>query len=145
MKVITFTTPLFEANCVVVVQCPFSKFLAFLKKRHGGKVPQMYSWSKEFEFKEDADTTDAYQFHVCSERGSRDSHGQEEVFYSWILDPTSSALLYHEVQHLTGDILYTRGVEYEDGGEETYSYLGGWIFEKVFTALGGRIPKKTKK
>lgn len=135
MKVISFVTPLYEASVVCIFRCPFSKFLATLKKRHGGKIPEMYSWDEKFEFGDDADTTNAYQFHVNA------IHGDGEVFYIWIHE-IGPNLLAHELFHLTGDILFNRGIGYDNGGEEGYAYLHGWIFEKVFTGLRGRIPKK---
>lgn len=105
----------------------------FIKRKH--KYELLYSWGKSFTFGADANTTNAYQFHVNYPLG----HG--EVFYVWVNEPTAY-LLAHETFHLTGDILYTRGVAYTYSSEETFAYLNGWIFDKVFKRLKGKLPKK---
>lgn len=106
------------------------EFIELIRQRHPEK--KMYSWDTPFEFGEDANTTDAYQFHVNA------VHGDGEKFYLWMLQPTSS-LFYHEIYHLAGDVLYTRGVTYCFESEEAYAYYGAWIFENIYKALKGKL------
>lgn len=103
-----------------------SDLIAFIKTRH--KDAKMYSWGKPFEWGDDADTTDAYQFHVNA------PYGRGEKFYVWIYELDAN-LLYHETFHLAGDIYFTRGAEYNYGSEELYAYYGAWIFEKICNYL----------
>jgi hypothetical protein len=105
----------------------------YIARKHGDI--QLYSWASTFKFGEDANTTNGYQFHVNAPLGDG------EMFYVWVAEPTPY-LLVHETIHLTDDILYTRGIGYTYSSEEAYAYLGGWIFEKVFKRLGGKLPKK---
>lgn len=106
------------------------EFISLIKEKHPEQ--KMYSWDKSFEFGEDANTTDAYQFHVNA------VHGDGEIFYLWMLETTSS-LFYHEIYHLAGDILYTRGVTYCFEAEEAYAYEGAWIFENIYKAIKGKL------
>lgn len=108
--------------------------MAFIKARH--KDEKMYSWGKPFDWGDDADTTDAYQFHING------YHNKANKFYVWIYELDAN-LLYHETYHLAGDIFFTIGAEYNYGSEENYAYYGSWIFEKICNALGikFRVPK----
>lgn len=105
-------------------------FIFLINQRHPEQ--RMYSWDTVFEFGEDANTTDAYQFHINA------VHGDGEKFYLWMLEVIPS-LFFHEIYHLSGDILYTRGIEYCFQSEEAYAYYGAWIFEKIYTAIGGKL------
>ena len=134
MKIFSFTTE-YKASVTYLVGGTVPKLLAYLKKKYGGKLPKVYSWDKEFTFGDDADTTDGYQFHVNAPLGDG------EMFYVWIAEP-SSYLLSHETYHLVGDILFTRGIEYNYGAEESYAYLMSSIFEEIFKKMRGKIPKK---
>ena len=106
------------------------QFISLIKKRHGDAP--MYSWGEKFEWGEDANTTDGYQFHFNA------VHGDGEKFYLWLLNPTPF-LFYHEVYHLSGDVLFTRGVGYSYESEEAHAYFGSWLFNKIFTWMGGRL------
>lgn len=105
----------------------------YIKRKHGNA--KTYSWGTEFKFGEDANTTNAYQFHVTADLGDG------ETFYVWMADITPY-LLFHETDHLRNDILYTRGVAFAHSSEEAYVYYGGWIFDKVFKKISGSLPKK---
>lgn len=124
---------LYETEIVYLVGGEVEDLIAYIKSKH--KDSPLYSWGKRFDWGEDANTTNAYQFHVNAPLGSG------EKFYVWMHEVTPS-LLYHETFHLAGDILFTRGVEYSYSSEEGYAYLGGWIFEKIFNALQGKISSK---
>jgi len=125
---------LYEAEITYLVGGVVEDLIIYIRNKH--KDAKMYSWGKEFKWEEDANTTNAYQFHINAPLGSG------EKFYVW-MHQVSPSLFYHETFHLAGDILFTRGVEYSYSSEECYAYLGGWIFNKAYDALDGKIsPKK---
>ncbi len=124
---------MYEAEISYLFGGTVEDLMAFIKNRH--KDAPIYSWGKIFEWGEDANTTNAYQFHVNAPLGAG------EKFYVWI-NEVSPSLLYHETFHLSGDILFTRGIEYSYSSEECYAYLGGWIFQKICTSLNGKITTK---
>jgi hypothetical protein len=122
IKEIQIYQDLYQVNISFLVGGRVEDLIRLIRARHAG-IP-LYSWGKEFEWGKDANTTDGYQFHVNAELGDG------ERFYVWV-HHKSPSLMYHEVFHLVGDILYTRGVEYAEASEEAFAYLGGWIFEKL--------------
>lgn len=103
----------------------------YLRRKYGADA-KYYSWGKDFKFD---NTTNGYEFHVNGDLGSG------EMFYVWLAEITPY-LLYHETYHLAGDILYVRGVKYSYSGEETFAFLGCWIFDQVFKRMKGKLPKK---
>lgn len=106
----------------------------FIYQRHKGMA--LYSWGVEHIWGKDANTTNAYQFHVNAPLGDG------ERFYVWLHEMCPN-LLCHETVHLVGDILFTRGMEYKYESEEAYAYLAGNLFEKIYNLLNGKIsPKK---
>ena len=125
---------MYDAHVVFLIGKEVPDLLKYLYRKHG-KDTQFYSWSKAFSFGEDADTTNGYQFHVNAPLG------KGEIFYSWHSDMTPY-LLSHELYHVVGDILHTRGVTYSYGSEEIFAYLYGWLFDKLFKKLGGKLPKR---
>jgi len=124
---------LYDVHITYLLGGTVEDLVKYIKRKH--KKAPLYSWGKQFTFGADADTTNGYQFHVNAPLGNG------EVFYIWTADATPY-LLFHETYHLVGDILYTRGLPYTYSSEEAYAYLGGWIFEKVFKKLGGKLPKR---
>lgn len=130
MRAYNFVEAVYETNIIYLVGGSFEEMIKFLKTKHGHT--NAYSWDKKVEWGEDANTTDAYQFHVNA------LHGEGETFYVWIHIPTAS-LLYHETSHLAGDILYIRGIRYSADSEEAFAYLGGWIFNKIFSLIKRKI------
>jgi hypothetical protein len=67
--------------------------------------------------------------------------GKGEVFYSWVHE-AEPYMVHHEIDHLTSDILYTRGFKYSADSEEIWAYLGGWIYEQVHKGLRGKLKYK---
>lgn len=132
MKRINIYDPHYDAYITYLIGGTVDNMIKFIKRKH--KDSPLYSWGTPFVFGDDADTTNAYQFHVNA------PHGKGEIFYVWIHELNAN-LLFHETFHLTGDILYTRGIPYTYSSEEAYAYLGGSVFEKIFRALKGRFPK----
>lgn len=130
MQVLSFVDPLYRANITYLIGGTVPELLKYLKKKH--KNFKSYSWGNEFEWGEDADSTDGYQFHVNAPLGVG------EVFYVWV-DRPSPFLLFHETYHLVGDILYNRGIVYSEDSEEAFAYLGGWIFEEIHRLLKGKL------
>jgi len=130
MKEVKFTDPIYEADIVYLFGGTADDMIEYIRHNHGNE--QVYSWSYPFEFLEDANTTDAYQFHINAVLGIG------ETFYVWMHEPTHS-LMYHETFHLIGDILHTRGIEYTYQSEEAFAYLGGWIWKELMKNL--EIPK----
>jgi len=126
MKEVRFSEPLYQADISYLVGGDVPELKSFLKNRHGDA--HMYSFGKRFAWAEDADTTNAYQFHVSQPLG------KGETFYVWVAEKTAY-LLFHETYHLVGDILSNRGVVYCLESEEAYAYLGGWIFQEAFKLL----------
>jgi hypothetical protein len=127
MQEIKLYNDLYETYISFLIGGTVNDLIKFLKKRHGEKA-KYHSWDKELVFGEDADTTDGYQFHINSPQG------MEEIFYVWIDKPTPS-LVFHETFHLVGDIMNTRCVEYCYESEETFAYLGGWIFTNLMKKI----------
>jgi hypothetical protein len=108
--------------------------IKLIKNRHGEDV-KLYNWDKEYIWPEDADDTDAYQFHVCAPLG------KGEIFYAWVHEPTLY-LLVHEVVHVVGDILFHRGYKYGRKSEEAWAYLTGWIMYEFYKQFKGKIKKE---
>lgn len=127
MKVVKISEPMYRAEITFLIGGTVKQMLTYLRKVHK-KEFKSFSWSSEFQWGEDADTTDGYQFHVNAPLGNG------EVFYVWVSEP-SMYLLFHETFHLVGDILHTRGITYGEDSEEGFAYLGGWIFEKIYAKL----------
>ena len=134
LKKIQVYVDMYDAYVIFLIGGEVPDLLKYLRRKYG-KDAQYFSWGKAFSFGEDADTTNGYQFHVNAPLG------KGEVFYSWHSDMTPY-LLSHELYHVVGDIMYTRGVGYNYGSEETYAYLYGWLFDKLFHKLGGTLPKR---
>lgn len=132
IKEIRFTEPMYQADISYLVGGDVPALMNFIKDRHGNA--QKYSFGDKFDWSEDADTTNAYQFHVQAPLG------KGEIFYVWMEDKTPY-LLFHETFHLVGDILHNRGIKYCMESEEAFAYLGGWIFQEVFKLLKGSIKK----
>lgn len=130
LKEIRFYEPMYQANICYLIGGTADDLIKYIKNKHGND--KMYSWDKEFSWGEDANTTDAYQFHINA------LLGQGETFYIWVHKPTAS-LIFHETYHLIGDILHTRGIEYSYSSEESYAYLGGWIFSKFSSLFNKRL------
>ena len=126
LKEISIYNDLYQTDISYLVGGSFDDVLALLKKRHGSVKP--VSWCEEFEFGEDANTTDGYQFHINGE------YGEGEHFYVWVYRP-SVYLLSHETYHLTGDILKTRGIGYVEQSEEAFAYLNGRLSEQIHEKL----------
>ena len=126
MKEISFTTPLYEAEVSLLIGGDIWEVVELLKNRHSD--PRVYSWDKEFTWGEDANTTNAYAFHVNAR------FGDGERFYIWMVEPTIN-LSSHETYHLTGDIMFTRGSIYSYEAEENFAYLHGWLYDTVFNSI----------
>jgi len=124
MKEFTFHQDMYDAWITYLLGGTVKDLKAFLRSKHGGRLPAMYSWDKRFYFGKDGDTTNAYQFHVNAPLGDG------EIFYVWMSD-LDDYLLWHETDHTRNDLLFTRGVGYSYESEEAYVYLGGWIFKKI--------------
>ena len=133
IKEVSFYEPLYQANISYLVGGDVNDLISFIKERH--KDAKMYSFGEQFEWTEDANTTNAYQFHVAAPLG------KGEVFYVW-MDALSAYLLFHETFHLTGDILWNRGIKYNMDSEEAFAYLGGYLFQEAFRLLKGTFKKK---
>lgn len=106
----------------------------FIRARHG--TAKLYSWDEEFNLQDHENNTDAMQFHIFTLIGNADK------FYLWNA-AMQTDLLFHEIFHLVGDILFVAGIRYSTHSEESYSYLAGWIGRKIFEQLGVklRMPK----
>lgn len=104
----------------------------YLRTKHKGRLPAMYSWDRRFHFGKDGGTTNGYSFHVNAPLGDG------EVFYMWVAEPTPY-LMGHEITHVVGDILFNRGFEYCYGAEESWAYLNGWVHGKIKKLIDGRI------
>lgn len=118
--------PLYECELSLLIGGEIWDVIKLLKERH--KDPRVYSWNVEFKWEEDANTTNAYAFHVNA------PFGNGERFYIWMAEPTIN-LLAHETFHLTGDMLFTRGFEYCYGSEEGFAYLHGWLFDRIYNLI----------
>ena len=132
IKEVRFTEPLYQTDISYLVGGDVPQLIQFIKDRH--KNAQKYSFLEKFEWDEDAESTNAYQFHVVAPLG------KGEVFYVWIAEVTSY-LFAHETFHLTGDILYNRGLKYCMESEEAFAYLNGWLSQEAFKLLKGRMKK----
>lgn len=121
MDIYSFSEPMYQVEITYLVGGTVKDLKRYLRDRHK-RLPAMYSWDKRFVFGKDGDTTNGYQFHVNAPLGDG------EIFYVWINDPS---LLFHETFHMTGDIMFTRGIIYSYESEEAYAYLGSWIYENV--------------
>lgn len=132
IKEIRFTEPMYQVDISYLVGGDVLQLISFIKERHKGA--QMYSFNEKFDWAEDADTTNAYQFHVSAPLG------KGEVFYVWVEDSTPY-LLFHETFHLVGDIMWNRGIKYSMESEEAFAYLGGWIFQEMSRLLKMRVRK----
>lgn len=130
IKEVRFTEPMYQVDISYLVGGDVPQLISFIKDRH--KSAKMYSFNEVFEWSEDADTTNAYQFHVSAPLGVG------EVFYVWVAEHTPY-LLFHETFHLVGDIMYNRGIKYCMESEEAFAYLGGWIFQEASKLLKGKI------
>jgi len=130
MKEYRFTEQMYQADISYLVGGDVPKLISFINDRHKGA--QMYSFNEKFDWSEDADTTNAYQFHIPAPLG------KGETFYVWVNEKTPY-LLAHETFHLTGDILYNRGIKYCMESEEAFAYLHGYIFQEMFKLMRGRI------
>lgn len=133
MKEIKIHNDLYDAGISYLVGGDVPELISFIKERHGNAP--MYSFGERFYWTEDADTTNAYQFHINAPLG------KGEIFYVWVAEKTPY-LLFHETFHLTGDILYNRGIKYCMESEEAFAYLGGWIFQEAFKLLRGTFRKR---
>ena len=133
IKEVRFSEPMYQADISYLVGGEVQDLIDFIKSRHGDA--QMYSFGEKFDWTDDADTTNAYQFHVAAPLG------KGEVFYVWVEEKTPY-LIFHETFHLVGDILYNRGIKYCMESEEAFAYLGGWIFQEAFKLLKGSFRKK---
>lgn len=134
LKKIQIYSEHYDAYIIFLIGGEVPDLLKYLNRKYG-KKGRYFSWGKEFKFGEDADTTNGYQFHVNAPLG------KGEVFYSWHSDMTPY-LLSHELYHVVGDLMYVRGVSYNSGSEEDFAYLYGWLFDKLFKKLGGKLPKR---
>lgn len=132
IKEVRFTEPLYQVDISYLVGGDVPQLISFIKERH--KNLQMYSFNEKFDWAEDADTTNAYQFHVSGPLG------KGETFYVWVAEGTPY-LLFHETFHLVGDIMWNRGIKYSMESEEAFAYLGGWIFQEASKYLKGKIRK----
>jgi hypothetical protein len=121
----------YDCQIIYLVGSDVHALKKYLSRKHGADA-KFYSWATEFKFD---NTTNGYQFHVNADLGDG------EIFYVW-LAYLDAYLLSHETLHLSGDILYTRGISYSYSSEETFAYLHGWIFDKIFKKLKGRLPKR---
>lgn len=129
MKEVEIYCPLYQVDISYLIGGTVEELIALVKSRHQGALPM--SWDKSFEWGEDANTTDGYQFHINA------PFGVGEKFYVWVSEP-SPYLLFHETYHLTGDILFTRGVTYCNQCEESFAYLGGWIYQELSDQLNNK-------
>lgn len=126
MKEIKLSDPLYETDIRLLIGGSAKDLIALMTKRHGSVSPM--SWDQKSDWEEDADTTNGYQFHINA------PFGYGEIFYIWI-DELAPSLLAHEIFHLTGDILFTRGIVYSRESEEAFAYLNGWLFDKILKKL----------
>ena len=133
MKEVNIFEPVYQASITYLVGGDVPELRALIKSRHG--EAQMYSFGEKWDWGFDADTTNAYQFHISQPLG------KGEMFYVWVSDKTAY-LLFHETYHLVGDILQNRGVKYCMESEEAFAYLGGWIFQEAFKLLKGTFRKR---
>lgn len=120
LKEYRFYDPCFRADISFLIGGSVAELIKFITNRHGAS--KMYSFDKEWVWPPDADTTDAYQFHVSA------LHGRGEVFYVWMLEkePYNHQ---HEMYHLVGDIFCNRGIIYCMESEEAFAYYSGYLFE----------------
>jgi hypothetical protein len=130
IKEYKFHEPLYFVDISVLIGGDVPQLITFIKERHGDA--QMYSFGEKFNWAEDADTTDAYQFNIPAPLG------KGEIFYLWVYDKTPY-LFGHELFHLTGDILYHRGIKYSMESEEAFAYYFGYIFQEIFKLLKGKL------
>ena len=130
IKEYKFYDPAYRVNISYLIGGSVEELIALVKERHPNG--QMYSFDKKWDWTEDADTTDAYQFHVA------ELHGKGEVFYLWILEK-DNYLFSHELYHLVGDILCNRGLEYVMQSEEAFAYYFGYIAESAYKLLKWRF------
>lgn len=134
LKKIQIYNDMYDVYIIFLIGGDVPNLQRYIKRKHG--KARLYSWDKEFDlYTDDADTTNGYQFHVNAPLG------KGEVFYSWHSEMTPY-LLSHELYHVVGDILYTRGIGYNYDSEEIYAYLYSLLFDKVFKKLGGKFPKR---
>lgn len=134
LKKVQVHVDMYDAYVIFLIGGTVEDLLKYLHRKHGKKA-QYYSWGTPFKFGPDAGETNGYEFHVNAPLGNG------EFFYHWHSDLTPF-LLTHELFHVVGDIMYTRGVSYNYGSEETFAYLYGWLFERIFKKVGGKLPKR---
>lgn len=123
MKEYRFLEPHYQANVCVLVGGTPADVRKLLERRHG-KNFKMYSQGEEVD-DDNRDSDDAFQFTV---------HEKEEIFYIW-LDRVDLELLYHEIFHLTFDVLVSRGIAYDSSCEEAFAYWGAKVFIKFAKKL----------
>lgn len=133
IKVHSFYVPIFEKNVSFLVGGEFEDFKKHLENKHGKDYEdRMWSYGEQYRWEKDADGTDAYTVFITERLGIG------EVFYTWAHEPKPS-LMWHEVKHMTHDILIHCGAKYCYESDEVFCYLGGWIFEKIYIMLNGKL------
>ena len=134
LKKYTIYNDLYDVHVIFLIGGEVIDLQKYIKRKHGNV--ETYSWGKKFDlYCKDADTTNGYQFHVNAPLG------KGEVFYHWHSHNTPY-LLGHELYHMTGDIMYTRGMTYNSGSEESYAYLAGWLFDRLCKKMKIKFPKR---
>lgn len=120
MEVFKLSDPLYERDIVILVGENEVALGAYLKKEHGESV-KIYNKENAVDNTPDPQN-DGCQFNV------RDDVSQ--TFYVWIAR-RDIALLHHEMQHLTFDIMDAVGMSYCDESEEAYTYFGAHLFKQA--------------
>lgn len=124
MREIHIDDPIYNADISVLVGGKETDIQKLIDKRHGPGAPILNKRNaSENNFIDGS--CEGMQFHV--EQG-------DPVFYVWLQAP-SARVLWHEIFHLTFDVLESAGITYGDNCEEAFAYWG----EIVFAAAAKRL------
>ena len=124
MTVYEFEIEHYHAWISIIIGGEIEDFKEYLKNKYGGRMPIMWSWDERV-YAKDMHSTDAWQMHV-----NYKSLDQDEIFYMWVTE-NRAGLRQHEIEHLTGDILFVRGFKYSKDSEEAWAYLNGEISQRL--------------
>lgn len=120
--------PIYQSSVSLLVGGNEAELYKFLRRRHGEgvKITNKESGENaEASCDPRSASTDGIQFHVNEDR---------EHFYAWIQHEDIDAL-FHEVMHLTFDVLTCRGIQYDDSCEDAFCYWGAAVFAQAYQKI----------
>lgn len=125
LKKIRLKDPLYQSDIVVLVGGDTASLRRYLHRKHGSEVR---TYNKNTPCDEEigiGEDSGGLQFHVKR---------PQETFYIWVAIKDIDTM-WHEVYHLTHDILFARGIIYSDSAEDAFAYFGGALFAQIYKKL----------